>query len=214
MFDKVHLFADLAPDNNRVLEQHCVTRTYPKNTILINEGEEGDSLYVIHSGKAKVFVSDEDGKEVILNMLGPGEYFGELALLDKAPRSASVMTTAPSKVSIISRGDFKRCLADNPDIAFNLIQALSERIRGLTETVKTLALKDVYGRVVRTLGDLAVEKDGIAVIEQKLTHQDIANMVGASREMVSRILKDLTTGHYITVQQHQITINKKLPSHW
>lgn len=214
MIHDVHLFAELGPDDSQLLTERCVVRSFPKNTILMNEGDETDSLYVITSGKVKVFVSDENGKEIILNILGPGEYFGELALLDDSPRSASVMTLEDSRFSVISRSDFQQCLVDYPDIAMSLIRALAQRIRSLTDNVRSLALMDVYGRVARTLLDLAADKDGKLEIEQRLTHQDIANMVGASREMVSRIFKDLTIGHYISVDKGRITINEKLPRHW
>lgn len=208
------LFSELAPPYLRLISDHGVTRTYPKNTILINEGDQSDSFYVILSGRVKIYASDEDGKEIIVNIQGPGEYFGELALIDQARRSASVMTLEQSRMSVVSKADFHRCLLDNPGIAIDLIRSLTQRVRALTESVKNLALLDVYGRVAHTLLSLATEQNGILVIEQRLTHQDIANMVGASREMVSRIMKDLTTGGYIRVKDKRITIPGKLPSTW
>lgn len=214
MLHHVHMFSDLASSETEILTKHCTTRNYPANSILINEGDDTSSLYVIVEGEVKVFVNDEHGKEAILNIMGEGEYFGELALVDDAPRSASVMTTKPTKVMIITKADFKRCLNDNPDMAYSLIRALSKQVRALTDSVKNLSLMDVYGRVAHTLLDLAEDKDGKQVIDQKLTHQDIANMVGASREMVSRILKDLSTGGYISVEKKNITINEKLPAGW
>ncbi len=214
MLHHVQLFRALAPTDTDTLTAHCTTRTYPANTVLITEGDTTDSLYIILEGEMKVYVSDEQGKEAILNIMGPGEYFGELALLDDAPRSASVMTLVPSKVMIVSKSEFRRCLASNPDLAYNLIISLTKQIRSLTDSVKNLSLMDVYGRVAHTLLELAKEKDGKKIIEQKLTHQDIANMVGASREMVSRILKDLSNGGYISVSKNSITINEKLPAGW
>jgi CRP/FNR family transcriptional regulator, cyclic AMP receptor protein len=214
MRQRLHLFSDLAPTDTQVLTRHGTVRSYPANAILINEGDLTDSLYVLLEGQVKVFASDESGKEVILGILGPGEYFGELSLVDDAPRSASVMTLGPVKLMMITKSEFKHCLAENPDMAFNLIRALTREVRALTDNIKSLALMDVYGRVAHTLLDLAVEKDGKLVVEQRLTHQDIANMVGASREMVSRILKDLSTGNYISVDNRSITINEKLPAGW
>lgn len=215
MLNRMHLFSDLKPADTDVLTARSTIRTYPANSILINEGDNTDSLYVVMEGEVKVFASDENGKDVILNMLGPGEYFGELALVDDAPRSASVKTMEPTKVMVISKKEFKSVLADNPDMAYNLIQALTKQVRTLTNNVKSLALMDVYGRVAHTLLDLAQEmEDGKMVIEQKLTHQDIADMVGASREMVSRILKDLVNGGYISVKSKIVTINEKLPAGW
>ena len=214
MLNNVYMFSELAPSDANILTEHSHTRSYPANTILINEGDQTDSLYVILDGEVKVYASDEAGKEVILNILRPGEYFGELALVDDAPRSASVMTLSAVKVMMISKADFKTCLARSDEMAFNLIRSLTKQVRALTDSVKILALLDVYGRVAHTLIELATEKNGKLVIEQKLTHQEIANMVGASREMVSRILKDLATGGYITVDKKSITINEKLPSGW
>jgi len=215
MLQNIDLFDGLNETDLAVLEQHCTTRQYPANTILINEGDETDSMYVILAGEAKVFMSDDSGKEVTLNILADGDYFGELALLDDMPRSASVMTMQPSKLLVISKTEFRRCLGDHPEIATNIIRCLSQRVRSLTHSVKSLALMDVYGRVARTLLELAKEnEEGKLVVRQKLTHQDIASMVGASREMVSRIMKDLSTGGYISVKNRQITIEEKLPPGW
>ena len=201
--------ADLA-----LIAEHGTVRTYPKHTVLISEGDRSDSLYVIRSGRVKVYVGDAEGKEVILSIQGPGEYFGELALIDDAPRSASVVTLEKSQLCVVSRADFQRCLAQNPNIAMEMIRALAARVRALTDNVRDLALLDVYGRVARTLLKLASERDGEQVIEQRLTHQDIANMIGASREMVSRIMKDLVDGGYIKVKNKLITIPGRLPPAW
>jgi CRP/FNR family transcriptional regulator, cyclic AMP receptor protein len=214
MFNNIPLFEGLPEDDLRAISQHAITKTFPKNTVVIHEGDVSDSLYVIIAGRVKVFLSDEEGKEVILNTQGTGEYFGELALIDEAPRSASVMTLEDTKLSIISKRDFEACLARYPQIALQVIKGLTQRLRNLTENVKSLALMDVYGRVARTLLNLAVEQDGKLMVAQKLTQRDIANMIGASREMVSRILKDLAVGGYISVDKKHIVINEKLPSAW
>ncbi len=210
----IPLFGGFTEEELRTISTHANTKSYPKNTIIINEGDTTNSLYVILSGKVKVFLSDAQGKEVTINLQGPGEYFGELSLLDEAPRSASIMTMEPSQFAIISKPDFDACLTHNPAIALKLIRELTSRIRQLTENVKNLALLDVYGRVARTLLDMAEERDGKLVIDQRLTHQEIANMVGASREMVSRIMKDLTRGGYVSTEGKRITINEKLPPAW
>lgn len=214
MLEQMGLFSNLASEDLQFLADKGVTRTYPKNTILISEGDQSETFYVIRSGVVKVFASDENGKEVILNLQGPGEYFGELALIDDAPRSASVITMEKSVISVVSKADFHHCLADRPEIALQLIRPLVARIRSLTQSVKSLALLDVYGRVARTLLNLAEERQGKSVIVQRLTHQDIANMVGASREMVSRIMKDLATGGYIRIADRKIYIEGKLPAGW
>jgi CRP/FNR family cyclic AMP-dependent transcriptional regulator len=213
MLEKIPLFSGLPEEALTKIEQHGSTKSYKKNTVVINEGDETDSLYVILSGRVKVFLSGEDGREAVLNHQGPGEYFGEMALIDRQPRAASVMTVEPSKLMIISRSDFMDCLAANPEIAMNLIRPLNSRIRMLAQNVSSLALLDVYGRVARTLLQHA-EKENGKLITGKLTQQEIADMVGASRAMVSRILTDLRTGGYISVDNKRITIHQKLPSHW
>lgn len=214
MLNQLYMFSELAPQETEKLTKNCTTRIYPANTILISEGDYTDSLYVVLEGEVKVYASDQHGKEVILNILGPGEYFGELALLDDEPRSASVKTMNPTKVIVITKHDFRNCLATNSEMGYNLIKALIRQVRSLTGNVKSLALMDVYGRVAHTLLDLAKDVDGKMLIQQKLTHQDIADIVGASREMVSRILKDLINGGYITIKNKIVTINEKLPPGW
>jgi len=214
MLRKIYLFADLPEEDLQAVSNLAATRTYPKNTIIISEGDDSDSLYAVLSGKVKVYLSDDDGREIIINILGEGEYFGELALLDDAPRSASVMTLEETKLAVISKSAFENCLSKNPQLALHVIRELSSRMRNLTQNVKSLALMDVYGRVARTLLDMAEPAGEKLEIRQKLTQRDIASMVGASREMVSRILKDLSTGGYITIQNKTITINEKLPPGW
>ncbi len=214
MLRNVPLFDSLPEADVLALSRRAVRKTFPKNTILVHEGDNTDSLYAIETGKVKVFLSDEDGKEIILNTHGPGEYFGEIALIDEAPRSASVITLEDSKMYLITKRDFEDFLAKNPTTALRLIKGLTLRIRSLTENVKSLALMDVYGRVARTLLTLAEKRDDMLVIPRRLTQRDIASMVGASREMVSRILKDLTTGGYISIEKNAIIIREKLPAQW
>jgi len=212
--ENISLFAGLSASELEAISKLAVTRTFQKNTMVLCEGEQSDSMYVVQSGKVKVFLSDEDGKEVTLNLQGEGEYFGELALLDEAPRSASVVTVEDTRLTVISKAAFDRCMAHNPEIALKVIRGLARRLRELTENVRSLALMDVYGRVARVLLEMAEEKDGKKVIPQRLTQRDIASMVGASREMVSRILRDLTEGGYISIKSKVITINERLPAAW
>ncbi|MGI9046403.1 MAG: Crp/Fnr family transcriptional regulator [Burkholderiales bacterium] len=203
----------LTEEHLRALARHGVARTFRKNTIVISEGDATDSLYIILSGKVKVYLADESGKEVVLNVEGPGSYFGEM-VLDGGPRSASVMTMETSTFSVVAKDALKKFLGDNPEVAIHVIEKLIARTRSLTENVRSLALLDVYGRVAKLLLDLAREEDGKLVIADKLTQQDIANRVGASREMISRILKDLATGGYINITDKKIVINKKPPARW
>jgi CRP/FNR family transcriptional regulator, cyclic AMP receptor protein len=188
-------------------------RSFPKNTVFINEGERGDSLFVIVSGRVKVYVSDNQGREMILDIHGPGQYVGEMAL-DGRPRSASVMTLEPTTCSMMTREALKAAIVANPDLAMALIEELIDRARAATDTIKNLALMDVYGRVARLLLSLARERDGKLVVPERLTQQDIADRVGASRDMISRIFKDLTIGGYVTVVDRQITLNRRPPARW
>jgi len=197
----------------RDFAQHAVTRTFPKSTVVVTEGDETDSLYIIVSGKVKIYVSDEKGKEIVLNESGPGEYFGEM-VLDEGPRSASVMTLETTKFLVVPKEDFKGFVARSPEFSLHLICKLIKRVRALTNDVKSLALMDVYGRVARMLLDLAVERDGVLMIEGKPTQQEMASRVGASREMISRILGDLSSGGYIAVERDRITIARTLPRAW
>ena len=197
----------------KTVAQRALTRAFPKNAIVVTEGDRTDSLYIVVSGRVKIFVSDEKGKEIVLNEAGPGEYFGEL-MLDEGPRSASVMTLEPTRFLVVPKEDFKEFVANSPEFALHLIRKLIRRVRGLTSDVKSLALMDVYGRVARMLLDLAVERDGALVIENRPTQQEMANRVGASREMVNKILKDLTEGGYIAVDRDRITIARTLPAAW
>lgn len=207
----IELFEKLSDEELSTLESLAVTRSYPKNSVLINEGDQANAMYFIDSGKVRVYVSDDQGKEFILNTMGEGEYFGELSLLDDEKRSASVITTEKSTFSIIYKDDFTDAILKNPKLALSLLRNLTSRVRQLTENIKTLALQDVYGRIRKTLMGLAVEQGDIHVVEEKLTQQDIANRIGSSREMVARILKDLQIGGYIESEKKQIRILKKLP---
>lgn len=209
----IPLFAGIAESDLRDLASHAITRSFPKNTIILSEGDQAGSLYIILSGRVRVFVSDDDGKEAILSIEGPGEYFGEM-MLDDGPRSASVIALEPCKLFVLEGKAFKAFLLKKPEIALHLIQNLIKRTRVLTKSVKSLALLDVYGRVARLLLDLAIEQEGRLVITGRLTQQEIASRVGASREMISRILKDLSTGGYISVEGKNIFVNKQPPKHW
>lgn len=214
MLSNSAFFADLTPIDVQLLSSHSITRVYPKHYVLINEGEESDALYVILKGTVRIFVSGDDGREVTLNIQGTGEYFGELALLDEEPRSASVMTLEQSRIALIPKIEFQHCLLDRPDISLKLMRAMSRRIRALTANIKNMVLLNVYGRLVFILEHLATEEGGERVIEQRFTHQDIANMVGSSREMISRIMRYLTDNGYIQLKNKKIIILKKLPPVW
>jgi CRP/FNR family cyclic AMP-dependent transcriptional regulator len=205
--------APLAPDTLRAIAAGGVVRSYPKNTILINEGDIGDSLFIVVSGRVKVYASNQAGREVVIAFHGPGEYVGEMSL-DGSPRSASVITLEPTTCALVNRASFREFILAHPDFALHLIERLIQRVRLTTENVKSLALSDVYGRLVKLLLALAVEHDGKLVVPEKLTQQDIAERVGASRDMISRLLKDLVAGGYLIIQDRTITILRKPPPGW
>lgn len=195
------------------LSSHATLQSFPRNKIIIHEGDRTDSVYIIHSGRVKVFLYGRNGKEIDLTVLGPGEYFGEM-VLDNGPRSASIMTIEACQFFIVPQPVFRDFVAKHPEFAMRLIKTLIYRARGLLNNVRSLASLDVYGRVARLLLDLAEEEDGKMVILGKLTKQEIANRVGASREMISRVFKDLTAGGYIELEKGRITIAKTLPGQW
>jgi CRP/FNR family cyclic AMP-dependent transcriptional regulator len=172
-----------------------------------------DSLYVVLSGRVKAFVSDENGREAVVNTIGVGDYFGEL-VLDGGPRSASIMTLEPCKLYVIPQADVERLLAGNPAFARDLLRKLIGKVRSLTARVADLSLKDVYARLVKFIDENAVEAAGRRVIPERLTQSEIAARIGGSREMVSRILKDLAAGGYVAIESKQIAVLKNLPSHW
>ncbi|HTL25196.1 MAG TPA: Crp/Fnr family transcriptional regulator [Burkholderiales bacterium] len=203
----------LAQDELNEISSHGVVRNYPKQAVILNEGDSSDSLYIVLEGRVKAFVADAAGHEVVLSTMGPGEYFGEMAL-DRRPRSASIMTLVSSRFLIVPGDEFRGFLASHPAFALSLVEKLIYKVRALTESVKSLAFMDVYGRVARLLLELAEDRDGRLVIGERLTQQDIASRVGASREMVSRILKDLSVCGVITQSRAGIVLHRKPPARW
>ena len=207
------LFSELDDaDIEKVVSQTSL-RQFPKNTVIVNQGDDTDSFYVIVKGKVDVFLHNDKGKEIIINTLGECEAFGELAPLGGIPRQASIITTEDSTFGVISRQVFMDTLLIKPVVSMRIIDLLITRIQDLAEEVSSLALEDVYNRVVRVLYKHAQEV-GEKLVTEKLTQQNIASRVGATREMVHRILKELKTGGYITIEGKQITIERKLPSGW
>jgi CRP/FNR family cyclic AMP-dependent transcriptional regulator len=189
-------------------------RAYPANAILINEGDTSDSLYIVLSGRVKVYSTNPDGREIVIATHGAGEYVGELAL-DGGVRSASVMTLEPTTCSVVSGANLREFVAAHPDFASHLILKLIRSVREATESVKSLALEDVYARVIRLLNDISDPiEGGRRRVRERLTQQDIADRIGASREMVSRIFKDLTAGGYLDLSSGRIVIARKPPASW
>ena len=207
------LIAALSPALQPLALRGAISR-YRKNTVIINEGDVGESLFVLLQGRVKVFSNDSDGREITYNVVEQGDYFAEM-WLDGGPRSASVMTLEPCVCSIVSRTALREHLAQEPEFALDLVAQVIRRARAATETARNMALLDVYGRVVVTLeSQHGPAAPGAPIALTQITHQHIANRVGASREMVSRLLKDLEKGGYIELGVKRITLLKKLPARW
>lgn len=180
-------------------------KSYPKGSVILFEDDPGDSLFVVREGRVKVVLIGEDGREVILGVLGVGEYFGELSLIDDRPRSAHVIAMEDSNLLVLRREDFRRRVESSPNVAWALLTELSRRLRRADDKIGGLVLLDVPGRIARLLLDLA-EESGTNAIEKSLTHQTIAQMIGASRETVSRAMKDFQDAGWITVERRRIAL--------
>jgi CRP/FNR family cyclic AMP-dependent transcriptional regulator len=202
----VPLFSGCQEEQLRILASMVTRRSVPRGTLVLNAGDQTDSLYIVLSGRLKVLMSDSDGKEVILSILGPGEFFGEMGLIDDSPRSASVLAIEPCELLSISKRDFKTCLAQNFEMAMAVMKGLVRRLREADRKIGSLALLDVYGRVARLLLDMSESVDGQKIVTKRLPKQDIAKMIGASREMVSRVMKDLQMGGYIEMRGSNIVL--------
>ena len=200
------IFETLDDECLRPLMQVAMLRSIPRHTVVLNAGDSTDNIYFVLSGALKVQVSDEDGREVILSKLGPGELFGEMGVLDDHPRSATVLAVEPSQVVVMGKADFKQCLVDNPDVSLFIMRNLTKRLRMADRNIESLALLDVYGRVARLLLESADDVDGRKVVTQKLTKQDIGKMIGASREMVSRVMRDLSAQGLIEERDGQLIL--------
>jgi CRP/FNR family transcriptional regulator, cyclic AMP receptor protein len=207
------LFSALRP-NLRGLANRGTIRSYPKNSVIINEGEAGDALFVLLQGRVKVYSNDSAGREITFNFVDHGDYFAEMCI-DGGPRSASVMTMEPAVCSVVSPAAVRQHMSDEPEFAFDLISQVIRRARSATESARNMALLDVYGRVVVALqGPPGQAKTERPLTLTRITHLSIASRVGASREMVSRLLKDLEKGGYIELGVKRITLLKKLPARW
>ena len=205
----VPLFSSLSDEQVRVLQPCLQQRSYPRSSFIVRAGEETDALYIIVSGRVKVLIPDEQGREVILAVMGPNEFFGEMGLLDDLPRSASVETLEACQMLRLPKSGFIACLKDNFDLAMIIIRNLIKRMREADRKIESLALMDVYGRVARVLLDQAEEIDGMWIVKKAPPKQEIARMIGASREMVSRVVKDLQERGYIRAEKRKVYLLDK-----
>ena len=202
----VPLFANVPEEQLRMLTVVVARKSVSRSTTVMAGGDATDSLYIVLSGRLKVMMSDSEGKEVILAILGPGEFFGEMGLIDDSPRSASVVAMESCELLSVAKRDFKKCLAENFEMAMAVMRGLVRRLREADRKIGSLALLDVYGRVARLLLDMSETVNGEKVVTKRLPKQDIAKMIGASREMVSRVMKDLQMGGYIEVRGSTIVL--------
>jgi CRP-like cAMP-binding protein len=189
----IPLFSRVIEADLEQIASHLIERRYPRNTTIVEEGLPGDYMYILREGRVKVTKLSEDGREKILDFLEAGSFVGEMALLERGPRSASVKALSPVRVLALSRTDFIALLRKSPDLALSVIQELSRRLRSVNEQASSLSFQRVKERTMGLLERLAKDpaEEGARRITPALTHQQIADMVGTSRETVTRVVKDL-----------------------
>ena len=204
----VPLFADLSEAEIQRISMITRKKKYPKNSVIVFEKDPGDSLYIVDSGQVKVVLTGEDGREVILSVLGEADFFGEMALIDDMPRSANVIAMEDSRLIVLYRDDFHRVLEEQPRIGLGLLRAMSRRLRSADDKIGGLVLLDVPGRIARLLIELADEGDGTR-ISRRITHHTIGQMVGSSRETVSRTIGDLSKRGILNVTRKHIEITDR-----
>lgn len=201
----VPLFRSLGQAEVAAFAQMAREKSYPKGSVILFEDDPGDSLFVVRDGRVKVVLVAEDGREVILGILGVGEHFGELSLIDDQPRSAHVVAMEESSLLVLRREDFRRRVEQNPAVAWALLIELSRRLRRADDKIGSLVLLDVPGRIARMILDAATD-GGNELIEKPLTHQTIANVIGASRETVSRAMREFVEAGWIGMERRRIRV--------
>jgi CRP/FNR family cyclic AMP-dependent transcriptional regulator len=202
-------------DSLRALARRGVVRSYRRGTLLIQEGDQGDALYIILDGKLRAFGTGTNGREFTYGTYGPGEYLGEMSL-DGGPRAASVECLQPCTCAVVTRPTLMAHIGEYPEFAFELLAKVIRRARAATLSAKQMAVNDVYGRLRANLEQLAGPPDpqGVRWIDPAPTHQDLSRMLGCSREMISRLLKDLSSGGYMLAEQRRWCIVRPLPARW
>ena len=209
VLSSVPMFAAFSQDQLRALATMVTRRSAPRGTTIMREGDPIDCLYIVNAGRLKVMMGEADGKETILSIIGQGEFFGEMGLIDDNPRSASVIAIEHCELLAMTKRAFRKCLVENADLAMAVMRVLVRRLREADRKIGSLAMLDVYGRVARLLLDMSENVNGQKVVTKRLTKQDIAKMVGASREMVTKVMKDLQMSGYIEVQGSTIVLRDK-----
>lgn len=204
----VPLFSGLDHSELETFAELTRERSYPRGSVILFENDPGDSLFIVRSGRVKVVLIGEDGREVILGVLGVGQHFGEQALIDEQPRSAHVIAMEDASLIVLRREDFRKRVESSPNVAWTLLKEMSRRLRSADDKIGGLVLLDVPGRIARLLLDMA-EESGSDQIEKSLTHQTIAQMIGASRETVSRAMREFVEAGWIATEQRRIRITNR-----
>lgn len=206
---RVPLFSTLTQAQAESVAEAVVKRRYKRGEVIVEQGKKSNFLAIVLTGRARVVTTDSRGREVILATMNPGDYVGEMSLIDNQPHSATVRAEVQTDVLILGRVEFARCLPENTSMAYAVMKGLVLRLRHADRKIESLALMDVYGRVARALLEFAApDKDGRLVIRERVSRQDVAKMIGASREMVSRVMKDLEDRGFIEVAEDGSTIIK------
>ena len=210
---RVPLFSLLTTEQAQSIADSVVKRRFRRGEVIVEQGRKSNALFILLNGRARVLTADQRGREVILAVLQPGNYVGEMSLIDDEPHSATVRAEVQTDMLVLGRNEFSRCLPDSSSLSYAVLRGLVARLRNADRQIESLALLDVYGRVARTLLDMAEEDKGIKIIRGKVSRQDMAKIVGASREMVSRVMKDLEDKGVIeTLENGSVVIKERLHS--
>lgn len=208
---RVPLFSLLTTDQAQSIADSVVKRRFKRGELIVEQGTKSNALFILLNGRARVLTADTRGREVILAVLQPGDYVGEMSLIDNEPHSATVRAEVQTDMLVLGRSEFSRCLPDSSSLSYAILRGLVARLRNADRQIESLALLDVYGRVARTLLDMSEEEKGLKIIRGKVSRQDMAKVVGASREMVSRVMKDLEDKGVIeTLENGSVVIKERL----
>ncbi|WP_295642427.1 Crp/Fnr family transcriptional regulator [uncultured Methylibium sp.] len=199
---RVPLFSLLTGEQAQAIAEGVIKRRYRRGEVIVEQGTKSNALYILLTGRARVVTADARGREVILAVLQPGDYLGEMSLIDNEPHSATVRAEVQCDVLVLGRAEFARCLPENSSLSYAIMRGLVARLRAADRQIESLALLDVYGRVARALLDMSEEGAEYKLIRNKVSRQDLAKVVGASREMVSRVMKDLEERGFIQTQEN------------
>jgi len=206
---RVPLFSLLTNDQAQSIADSVVKRRFRRGEIVVEHGKKSNALFIMLTGRARVLTADQRGREVILAVLQPGDYVGEMSLIDNQPHSATVRAEIQSDMLVLGRAEFARCLPENSSLSYAIMRGLVQRLRSADRQIESLALLDVYGRVARALLEMSEMIGEQQVIRNKVSRQDLAKVVGASREMVSRVMKDLEEREMIETQENGSVVIKE-----